>query len=143
MHRPVPFSIALFHNLIFIDTGDECKSGFFEVNLSGGVYEVHGEDFSFDPLCLPVHSAGRMSFGAFLVHFFEPKTRKTPSECTQKGFLAKNKAERARFRRPGAVAISVPSRGVLAKLYLTAVGPDGPLVCFRHTSATSELVSAV
>ena len=33
-------------------------------------------------------------FGAFLVHFFEPKTRKTPSECTQKGFLAKITAER-------------------------------------------------
>jgi hypothetical protein len=28
------------------------------VNLSGGVYEAHGEDFSFEPLCLPVHSAG-------------------------------------------------------------------------------------
>ena len=32
--------IALLHNLIFIDTGDECKSGFFKVNLSGGVYEA-------------------------------------------------------------------------------------------------------
>ena len=36
-----------------------------------------------------------------LVHFWcifsEPKTRKTPSECTQKGFLFKNSAERARF----------------------------------------------
>ena len=45
-------------NFIFIDTGDECNAGFFEVNLSGGVYEAHGEDFSFEPLCLPVHTAG-------------------------------------------------------------------------------------
>ena len=52
------FPIALFHNLIFIDTGDKCKSGFFEVNLAGGVNEAHGEDFPFKPLCLPVHSSG-------------------------------------------------------------------------------------
>ena len=38
----------------------------------------------------------------------------------------------ARFRRPGAVAISAPSRGVLANLSLTAVGPDGPRGCFRR-----------
>ena len=50
--------IALFYNLIFIDAGEECDAGFFEVNLSGGVYEAHGEDFSFEPLCLPVHTAG-------------------------------------------------------------------------------------
>ena len=53
-----PFSIALLHNLIFIDTGEECDAGFFEVYLSGGVYEAHGDDFSFEPFCLPVHSAG-------------------------------------------------------------------------------------
>ena len=52
------FPIALRHNLIFIDTGDECDSSFFKVNLVGGVYEAHGEDFSFEPLRLPVHSAG-------------------------------------------------------------------------------------
>ena len=57
-----PFSIALLHNLIFIDTGNQCKSGFFEMNLSCGVYEAHGEDFSFEPLCLPVHSVGRVYF---------------------------------------------------------------------------------
>jgi hypothetical protein len=34
-------------NFIFIDTGEECDAGFFEVSLSGGVYEAHGEDFSF------------------------------------------------------------------------------------------------
>ena len=45
-------------NFIFIDTRDECDAGFFKVNLAGGVYEAHGEDFSFEPLCLPVHSAG-------------------------------------------------------------------------------------
>ena len=54
--------IALLHDLIFIDTGNQCKSGFFEMNLSGGVYEAHGEDFSFEPLCLPVHSVGRVYF---------------------------------------------------------------------------------
>jgi hypothetical protein len=32
-----PFSIALLHNLIFIDTGNQCKSGFLRVYLSGGV----------------------------------------------------------------------------------------------------------
>ena len=58
----VPFPIALLHNLIFIDTGEECDAGFFEVNLSGGVYEAHGEDFSFEPLCLPVHTAGSIQF---------------------------------------------------------------------------------
>ena len=30
-----PFSIALRHNLVFIDTREECDAGFFEVNLSG------------------------------------------------------------------------------------------------------------
>ena len=32
-------------------------------NLSGGVYEAHGEDFSFESLRLPVHSAGRVHHG--------------------------------------------------------------------------------
>ena len=54
--------IALLHNLIFIDTGEECDAGFFEVNLSGGVYEAHGEDFSFESFSLPVHSAGSIQF---------------------------------------------------------------------------------
>ena len=54
--------IALLHNLIFIDTGDECKSGFFKMNLTGGAYEAYGEDFTFAPFCLPVHSAGRVHF---------------------------------------------------------------------------------
>ena len=58
-----PFSIALLHNLKFIDAGEECDAGFFEVNLAGGVYEAHGEDFSFEPFCLPVHSAGRGHHG--------------------------------------------------------------------------------
>ncbi len=58
---PGPFSIALFHNLIFVDTGDKCKSGFFEVNQAGGVYEAHGEDFSFESFCLPVHPAGGLA----------------------------------------------------------------------------------
>ncbi len=35
-----PFSITLFHNLIFIDTGEECDAGFFEVNLSDQVDAV-------------------------------------------------------------------------------------------------------
>ena len=35
-----PFSIALFHECILIDTGDECKSGFFKMNLSGAVYKA-------------------------------------------------------------------------------------------------------
>ena len=45
-------------NFIFIDTGEECKSGLFEVDLSGGVYEAHGEYLTFESFCLPVHSAG-------------------------------------------------------------------------------------
>ena len=64
-----PFSIALFHNLIFIDTGNQCKSGFFEVNQAGGVYEAHGEDFSFESFCLPVHSAGPVFEGVGFVRF--------------------------------------------------------------------------
>ncbi len=35
-----PFSIALFHNLIFIDPRNQCKSGFFEVYLSGKVEDA-------------------------------------------------------------------------------------------------------
>jgi len=53
-----PFSITLFHNLIFIDAGNECKSGLNEMNLSGGVNEAHGEDLAFKPFRLPVHPAG-------------------------------------------------------------------------------------
>ena len=65
--------IALLHNLIFIDAGYKCDAGFFEVNLSGGVYEAHGEDYSFKSLCLPVHSAGSVhlhdsDFGSALNH---------------------------------------------------------------------------
>ena len=52
------FPIALFHTLIFIDTGYKCDASLFKVNLAGGVYEAHGEGFSFDPLCLPVHTVG-------------------------------------------------------------------------------------
>ena len=52
------FSFILLHNLIFIDAGEECDACLFQMDLSGGVYEAHGEDFSFEPLCLPVHSAG-------------------------------------------------------------------------------------
>ena len=40
-------------NFIFIDTGEECKSGLFEVDLSGGVYEAHGEYLTFESFCLP------------------------------------------------------------------------------------------
>ena len=57
--------IALFHNLIFVDTGDKSDAGFFKVNLAGGVYEAHGEDFSFEPFCLPVHSAGKVFSGRY------------------------------------------------------------------------------
>jgi hypothetical protein len=32
----VPFSIALFHNLIFIDAGYQCKSGFKDRNKNNG-----------------------------------------------------------------------------------------------------------
>ena len=35
-----PIPIALFHNLKCIDTGYKCKSGFFEMNLSGTVYKA-------------------------------------------------------------------------------------------------------
>ena len=60
-----PFSIALFHNLKFIDTGDECDSSLFKVNQAGGVYEAHGEDFSFEPFRQPVHSAGKVFSGRY------------------------------------------------------------------------------
>ena len=30
---------------------NQCKSGLNEVNLAGGVNDVHGEDFSFEPFC--------------------------------------------------------------------------------------------
>ena len=66
------FSFILLHNLKLIDTGEECDACLFEVDLSGGVYEAHGEDFSFKSLRLPVHSASGMSFGAILV-FLSPK----------------------------------------------------------------------
>ena len=55
------FSFILLHNLIFIDAGEECDAGFFEVNLTGGVYEAYGEDFSFESFCLPVHPAGGLA----------------------------------------------------------------------------------
>ena len=60
--------IALLHNLIFIDTRYQRNSGFLKVNLSGGVCEAHGEDFSFEPFCLPVHSAGGLAESWFLTH---------------------------------------------------------------------------
>ena len=41
----------------------------------------------------------------------------------------------ARFRRPGAVAISVPSRGVLARQWNGSCGRR-PLVCFRFRPLT-------
>ena len=60
--------IALLHNLIFIDTRYQRNSGFFEVNLTGGVYEAYGEDFSFESFCLPVHPAGGLAESWFLTH---------------------------------------------------------------------------
>ena len=49
------------------------NASLFEVNLSGGVYEAHGEDFSLEPLSLPVHSDGSihlhdLDFGSTLNH---------------------------------------------------------------------------
>ena len=61
----VPFSIALVHNLIFIDAGYQCKSGFNEVNLPGAINVTHGEDLTFDPFRLPVHPAGCVHFEDF------------------------------------------------------------------------------
>ena len=46
-----------------------------------------------------------------------------------------DRKEGARFRRPGAVAISVPSRGVLARQGNGSCG-QGPLVCFRFRPLT-------
>ena len=71
--NPDLFPIALFQNLILIDTRNKCDAGFFEVYLSGGVYEAYGEDFSFEPLRLSVHSVGRVhhhdsGFGSALSH---------------------------------------------------------------------------
>ena len=88
-------------NFIFIDTWNKCDAGFFEVYLSGGVYEPHVKNFSFEPLCLPVHSAGSIHlydpyFGSALNHTrsssivsvrrvsrWEQKTSKTfPTACS-------------------------------------------------------------
>ncbi len=57
--------IALLHNLILIDTRNNCDAGFLKVNHSGGVNEAHGEDFSFESLRLPVHPAGS-------IHLYDP-----------------------------------------------------------------------
>ena len=38
------------------------------MDLSGGVYEAHCEDFSFESFCLPVHSAGGLAESWFLTH---------------------------------------------------------------------------
>ena len=46
-----------------------------------------------------------------------------------------DRKEGARFRRPGAVAISVPSRVVLARQGNGSCG-QGPLVCFRFRPLT-------
>ena len=48
--------------------------------LSGGVYEAHGEDFSFEPFCLPVHSAGS-------VHLHDPNPGSALNH-TRSSFLA-------------------------------------------------------
>ena len=61
----VPFSIALFHNLIFIDAGNECKSGFNKMYHSGAVDKAYGEDLAFKPFRLPVHPAGCVHFEDF------------------------------------------------------------------------------
>ena len=75
-----PFSIALLQNLILIDTGYKGKAGFFEMNLSGGVYEAHGEDFSFESLCLPVHTAGSIYLNdPVLIRSINMTSQKHPS----------------------------------------------------------------
>ena len=79
-----PFSSILPYNLIFIHTGEECDTRLFQMDLSGGINEAYGEDFSFEPLCLPVHSAGCVHLndsdpGSALNHHLStvPKTTKT------------------------------------------------------------------
>ena len=66
---PILFPIALLHNLIFIDTRDECESDLFQVNLAGAINITHGEDFLFEPFRLPVHSAGPVFEGVGFVRF--------------------------------------------------------------------------
>ena len=51
------FSSFLFHNLIFIDTGDECDAGFFEVNLTGAVDVTDGEDLAVELSCQSIPPA--------------------------------------------------------------------------------------
>ena len=68
-----PFSNSVISQSHIYPHPEECNAGFFEVNLSGGVYEAHGEDFSFKSFCLPVHSAGcvhlnDLDFGSALNH---------------------------------------------------------------------------
>ena len=58
-----PFSNSVISQSHIYPHPEECNAGFFEVNLSGGVYEAHGEDFSFESFCLPVHPAGRVCHG--------------------------------------------------------------------------------
>ena len=62
-----------FYNIILVHSRNQSKPGFFEVDLSGAVYEAHGEDFSLEPLSLPVHSDGSihlhdLDFGSTLNH---------------------------------------------------------------------------
>ena len=54
---------------------------------------------------IPPTEWGSVHFRCF---FSEPKIRKNPSECTQKGFLAKNKAERARVMSHISPHIAIP-----------------------------------
>ena len=63
----------LFHNLIFIDPGYQCKSSLNEMDTAGAVDKAYGEDFAFKPFRLPVHSAGSihpedLDFGSSLNH---------------------------------------------------------------------------
>ena len=58
----------LFHNFIFLDTLNQCKSGFLKGDLSGRAYEADGEGFSFESVCLPDHSAVRLADGRSLTH---------------------------------------------------------------------------
>ncbi len=64
------------NDFTFIETGNQRKPGLFVVYLSG-----------------------RMSFGAFLVHFFDPKNKKNPSVHLGQKYSVKSESLTAAKRK--------------------------------------------
>lgn len=87
----------------------------------------------------PLHLPNRalLRFGAFLVHFFEPrKQEKPPLSAFRRGFCQNNGGEDG-FRRPGAGAISMPLRGACNRSAAHGLRP-GWLFCRRACARASS-----